>query len=123
MTASELQALIDSITYKPGYKLERIGRDLRWRLVDVPDAYRKYKYVTVVNQWFTIPWGVTREDAIRMIFAMLAYHEDHEMREFFKVDGKSPYNPHRKGCEVTIDHHIGAPVTISYNGDDLNNDY
>jgi hypothetical protein len=121
VTENELEALVSDITYKPGYTLVRDGMTLRWE-IDAPDAYHRFDAVKVVNQWFTIHSDDSKAAALRMIFAFLAYHEDHEMREFFKYRGKSPYNPHRKGAQVTIDHHIDVQngrVNFVYNGDHL----
>lgn len=119
MTNVELHRLVRSISYKPGYKLAIDGRRLRWML-NVPDSYRKYDDLTVVNQWFDIPPEMSKEAAVRLIFSFLAYHEDHEMREYFKVGKQRPFNPHREGTHVTVNHHIDEiEFDIHYDGDDL----
>lgn len=122
LTNVELDQLVRSISYKHGYRLVFVSaRDLRWELT-VPDSYGKYHELTVVNQSFNIPHDMDKDTAIRLIFAFLAYHEDHEMREAFMVNGKRPFNPHRKGTSITIDHHMNVPhgrVHFDYDGDDL----
>jgi hypothetical protein len=122
MSEKQLEKLVNSISYKKGFKLKRDGRLLRWE-VTAEDNYGRYDSVEVQFQWFEIPAGADVAIALRLIFVFLAYAEDHEMRERFKVRGRSVYNPHRYGQELKIEHGkldgYAAKVTITASGDDL----
>jgi hypothetical protein len=126
LTDTELADLVSSISYGKGYVLKQDGRILHWEHKGA-DNFGRYDDVTVIWQNFEIGYHFTREAALRLIFFYLAYAEDHEMRERFRVRGKAVYNPHRHGAQMTIRHgglcdaiaEAPAELSIEFYGDNL----
>jgi hypothetical protein len=118
MHTGNLEDLARSITYRDGYSLEVSGSQMRW-VFNGADNYGRYEFMTVNHQWFTLNPEDSLERSLGMIFTHLAYVEDHEMRERFKVRGKSVYNPHRRGAQIKIQHLLPDEVNFVYYGDGL----
>lgn len=105
MTGDDFLALVASIEYKPGWKLEAefLALDLSWHVTlswDVEDAYGSGRTVTVQNK--TMLQGVEqldREFMVKYLFHQIVEAERHEAKEFFKVGGVRVYDPHKSAVE------------------------
>lgn len=108
MTDAQIIASIKRITYKPG-----------WRLVATPynqsSGWYDGEHTVAIRCEFTAPCSVTGAEAIQVcaqrlidgrfitdekalfnrVLHIVRQAEEHEVLEFFKVDGKPLYDPYR----------------------------
>jgi hypothetical protein len=99
---AEIQEELARITYKPGWRfLAYAGEWEGPHLViqaDLPDAYNPGQTVVVDIHSMLPPFR-----DVAGLHAWLAWRlgriEIHEMREFFRVDGKPIFDPHAPGAE------------------------
>ena len=97
MVVEQMQALVASITYKPG-----------WELKLKHDGSRPYLQVHVANgidsltgepvAWVSgkrwLSEFMTAQEIVGSAFALIKDAELHEVHEFFRYKGASIYNPH-----------------------------
>lgn len=108
------QMLVDTITYKPGYRL-RVVEDLTMPTMGAvfsldfqqPDTYHPGQMIRL-SQNFHLPiwllelWGELAEARpeqgqdrmLRWVRKALGWHELHERDEWLRVDGVMRFNPH-----------------------------
>jgi len=90
-----------SISYKEGYELlllqdKILGENGRWYYQVQclrPDAITGCLGYGRGGKAELSPF-VTRSELITKAFGLFKNYEEHECREFFKVNGKAPFNPH-----------------------------
>lgn len=108
----ELIMLLDRITYKPGYRVVQAGR-----LVQVsfsrPDAFTGEQGIGFGGT-AKIPDDATPGDVLRTVFGLFRALEEHECREWFRVDGVQVFSPH-----ITFDALIEAGRHIQGHEPDL----
>ncbi len=94
---TELQALLDKVTYKLAWHLHvgtdlGCGRDyLQWQFYG-PCSVTGNKQWHNCRKWFLSTY-MTDGEVVQTAFAALQA-EEHECREFFKYDGHVIMNPH-----------------------------
>jgi hypothetical protein len=97
LTLAQVKAHLERISYKPGWSIKAYqGRWEGLHLVIntcVQDAFKPDTMVTLDVHSF-IPYPETAQELERWLMWRLARIEVHEMREWFKVDGKVIDSPH-----------------------------
>lgn len=120
MKLDEAMKLIKSVTYKPGWKLIA-GFDPQWAAVRmywhtvVPDAGAPEQMTPVVHQTLLSMaevGGMTPELLTKWIFGMVLDAERHEAKEFFRVGGVQPYDPHPEMRPQRLE---GMKVEVKFN--------
>lgn len=98
LTTTQIAQHLDRITYKPGWRFAVY--DGRWEgqhlaiTTVVPDAFTPGRSITLDVHCFLPPMRDT--DALEeWLMWRLGRVETHEMREFFKRDGKVVNSPHK----------------------------
>jgi hypothetical protein len=95
-TFSVLKDLVDKATCKPGWVFRLAYEDGAPRLViTVPghDSYAPERPLTV-SHFFPVPTATYNEKSWRRwIFEMCRRVENHELGEWFKIDGRRPFPP------------------------------
>lgn len=97
MTFGEAQKILSRISYKPGYMLvlKEVYSDV-WHLwtsfvtIDAVDG----KPVELHGRVWLVDPTFNEDALINTVFMMLKQLEEHELMEFFKVDGLAIYNSH-----------------------------
>lgn len=103
MKVREALAVIDQMSYKPGWRIEakpiidKFGYDalevsLRMRVTDAYDHSR-----TVMFQSAAVLHMLERQDEeglVRDVMRLIERAEVHEAREFFTYRGERPFDPH-----------------------------
>jgi hypothetical protein len=97
LTTAEIQAELERVTFMPGWTITAYQG--RWEgqhlqiTTQVPDAYDPASTVTLDVHTFLppIPDAEYLHDWITWRLARLAVHE---VREFYRVDGKPAHDPH-----------------------------
>lgn len=106
MTFSEVQKILNRIRYKPNFMLCLQEHSpevwMMWTAFETIDATDGKPISLESRIWFMTP-HFSEEDIIHTAFLCFKQMEEHEMMEFFKVDGISIFNPH-----ITIDAHKQA---------------
>lgn len=92
MDSIELHALINRISYKPGYDLVLMGRHVQARF-ERPDTYTGEPGVGAGGT-VAIRDDATPGDVVRTCFGLFKALEEHECREWFRVDGVQVFSPH-----------------------------
>jgi len=115
LTTAEIQAHLEKVTYKPGWEFEVY--DGRWEgqhmviRTKVEDTYNPGTMTTLDVHSMLPPMRDT--DALNeWLTWRLGRIEIHEMREFFKVEGKVVFNPH--GTDADRDLGLGRAEYNSY---------
>lgn len=106
MTNSEIKAIIEAITYKPGWTLHLSADDaalsrpfLQLNVSIESDA----SLDSAARDGTRTPWKsgkrylsyfMCRQEIVGAVFGMIKDAESHEMREWFRYRGASIYNPH-----------------------------
>jgi len=95
---NRVRALCRLITYKPDYVLsvselsDGGGVLMQWSAL-VTHADDGHKIVATGRKWYVSPYAADSEILQTALMGALAM-EEHECREFFKVDGQKVFNPH-----------------------------
>ncbi len=103
--AGPVLAIIDSITYKPGLKFKYwtadhfIGVQIKQEKAIDSEAGGS---IEMGGHPTYIPVNADKETVVRELYFLCLRWEKHELDEFFKVDGKRPYNPHHN-IDVLLD--------------------
>lgn len=97
LSTAEIQAELERVSYKPGWTFTCY--DGRWEgqhlaiTVEVPDATRPGRTVTL-----DVHSSLPPIPDVPYLHTWLAWRlgriENHEMREFLRVDGKAAFDPH-----------------------------
>jgi hypothetical protein len=101
----EVVAFIRRVSYKPDWTIAVMSKDyaphglvcMRISFL-APDATNPNAPVEtqVCGQEIFDPYMIANEEQLKhMVFRVFKRAEDHELREFFKVDGVAPFDPHR----------------------------
>ena len=94
----DLARILRRITYKPGWTVELYGGDYEGPWVDIrfecPDAYQPDQ-TTSIRVRSPVPPTFTDADFVEWLLWRIRRVEDHECREWFKVDGSAWADPHR----------------------------
>lgn len=106
MNRSEVDDILWSIKYKPGWELKwaRVwGGDLGWLLQFEWTCTRPDREdVTLIEIGHggvnTIPFSeiTDAERLVKLVFAAALRYEEHECREFFMVGDQRPFDPHKR---------------------------
>ena len=102
LSTRELQGIVERITYKPGWTIKVY--DGRWEgqhlviTTVVPDAYH-LEQTTTVDVHSSLPPMQNESQFCEWLAWRLGRIESHEMREFFRVDGKPIYDPHAPNAD------------------------
>lgn len=107
ITRKDLQEVLDSITYKPGYFFKIQSQPLGIILeAKFPDSDNPFKKVSV-SSYEGFPYnslrGIDRDYIIDAAFRIAKRFENHEVEEWFKVNQKHHINPHPDGPEKTYE--------------------
>jgi hypothetical protein len=98
-----MRSFLGRFSYKPGWRLRAIAPATVWepgRLVvehDELDARRPWGPPVTVHGELRLPrFDVAPDDAqlAEWLLTMLLGLEDHEAREWFRLDGRRPFDPH-----------------------------
>lgn len=102
LTVPQIAEVLARVTYKPGWTFQVY--DGRWEgphmviRTEVPDAYDPGKAVTLDVHSMLPPM----RDGLAVV-EWLAWRcariEVHEMREFLRIDGELPFDPHADGAD------------------------
>jgi hypothetical protein len=91
-----LDGLVEKVTCKPGWDFELVDEDGALRLVITVagrDSYNPMRPLTV-RHFFPVPTATYNEKTWRRwIFECCRGVENHELGEWFKVDGERPFAP------------------------------
>lgn len=107
MTHEEIKAIIDLITYKPGWSIILAHDQLDRVRSRKPDS-RLYIQIAAAtpdstNPSNVVPWKsakhylspfMCRQEIVGTVYHAIERAELHEMNEFFRYKGASIYNPH-----------------------------
>ncbi|MCA1841293.1 MAG: hypothetical protein LC723_13385 [Actinobacteria bacterium] len=102
LSINYIQELLNYVEYKPGWKF--VVYEGRWEgahlqiIVDMPNAYRPDETTTVDIHCFLPPME-TASEFHRWLMWRLGRIEIHEMREFYRVDGKVWDDPHAEHAD------------------------
>jgi hypothetical protein len=92
-----IEDFFDRLEYKPNYDFELDWEDDRgWSICVLchrPDVMTGEMGVGRGGKAYLTP-GITESQLARLLFGILMDYEEHEAREFFKVDGVSIFGPH-----------------------------
>ena len=107
-TFNILEKLVKIVTCKPGWTFRLMKEDEALRLViTVPgfDSYNEDKPITV-SHFHPVPIATYNEKTWRRwIFEQCIRVENHELSEWFKIDGSRPFPPlHGPGEDPYITH-------------------
>ena len=101
MTLEELSAFTERVTYKPGYAISAFvmgsGAMLRIMTAMTEDADKPDDKDFVSNNYFISEQelaAMTEEHLVQVIKAQVRYLEEHEIKEWLKIDGLNVDNPH-----------------------------
>lgn len=103
LSTAEIQSYLTRVSYKPGwvfsyYEGRWEGPHLRIYCAEVPDSFTPGETTVLDIHCFLSPNDIADTTALnRYLMYRLGRIEMHEMREFFKVNGKvvsSPHMPH-----------------------------
>lgn len=89
-----LAQLLQHFTYKPGwwFRVERGALSIK---AEVPDASDHGRTITLTFQKHLPPvQHMHHFDWQGWLFHTILEMERHEVQEFFRVDGRTPYDPH-----------------------------
>jgi hypothetical protein len=96
LSTAEIRDCLERCAYKPGWTWTL--REDPWEglfvrfLVEIEDSYGTGTLTLGIDSW--LPPQVS-EESLRLWMAWrLGRIESHEMREFFKVDGRPVFDPH-----------------------------
>ena len=100
MTKKDADKILKDLTYKSGWKWRSFSDPLGWQFIcemftlDVRDPTKK---VMLMNQ-LLLPWEIfyhmDEERFIQEIFDFIERMEEHESREWFRINGKQVYKVH-----------------------------
>lgn len=89
--------VVSRITYKPNWMIYLHEQSptvwLLWCILETRDSVRGDLTSLESRTWY-VDDTFTEDDLIETAFLAIQEMENHEMREFFKVDGYPVYNPH-----------------------------
>jgi hypothetical protein len=102
MTEYEVRELLKRFTYKPGWKFEPTtyfstnpGEMTMAIRYEAEDAFNPGRQIIVgTRKRFVAP--VNEQMFWANMLSMIESVERHEAREWFKVDGQMPFNPHKE---------------------------
>lgn len=104
-----LQKLMSGVTYKKDWKINlelssyQPGIAVIRVVMPVEDTYRPGVMTEVVSmQTLSLSYDFPDEQFYTAVLECLKYVEEHECREWFKVDGKIFSNPHAPRHAMTI---------------------
>lgn len=112
-TFDVLRALVDRVTCKPGWTFDFTDDDEGFRLVIwVPceDSRSPTRRPMAISHYFPVPTATYNERSWRRwVFECCRKLEDHELMEFFLVDGERPFAPlHYPGADPYTIHEIAT---------------
>lgn len=93
MSEEPLRAILRTFTYRPGWKFAIVDGRLMIRamVIDTND----HSQMTPLCNVQSIPEFVRKDfDWPRWLLHVILEIEDHEAREFFKIDGVKVFDPH-----------------------------
>lgn len=97
LTTAEVQAILKRVTYKPGWSLEAYDGRFEGQHLNittcVTDSYNPDQNVTL-DVHSMLPPMVDEAALLAFLAWRLGRIELHEMREWLKVDGTPPFDPH-----------------------------
>ena len=103
MTPTEIQSIVEAITYKPGWSIH-VDREGEYVTVQIGvDASTEAAMDSQKRDGTRTPWRggkkylspfMCRQEIVGAVFGMIQDAESHEMREWFRFRGASIYNPH-----------------------------
>ena len=102
MTYSEMQAIVDNISYKPGWTVI-LGKDERERPYVQLGVSAESEASLSPFSGEREPWKsgkhylsphMCRQEVVGAVFGAIQGAEMHELREWFRYKGSSIYNPH-----------------------------
>jgi hypothetical protein len=107
LTTSELDTHLRRVTYKPGWSFTVYdgrweGQHLVIRVV-TPDAFAPSDQVTL-DIHSALPPMDTPGQFDRWLMWRLGRIECHEMREWYRVDGRPASDPHASGAEHDVEY-------------------
>jgi hypothetical protein len=102
-----LQALVDAITYKPGwqfYLLDQVEPDgsggLALHIIsDGPDSFDFGRHIRVNHAFLVPPASYNRDVWAAWLFDRVRDVETHEAGEFFRIEGVREFAPHHSNGE------------------------
>jgi hypothetical protein len=98
LSTADINRELDRIAYKPGFTFKAYddqweGQKIRIQ-AEVPDAYNPDETVTLGIDSF-LPPLLDEWEVRRWLMWRLLRIENHEAREFFRLDGNILWDPHR----------------------------
>lgn len=101
LTVPELQAALDRVTYRPGWTFTAYEHPFEGPhlliVAPVPNAYRPEETVDLGIR-SPLPPMWTEHGLIVWLAWRLGRVESHEMREWLRVDGRAPFDPHAEAA-------------------------
>lgn len=101
MTNDEIKAIVDQITYKPGWsiilahdQLDPAGRSYIQIAAATPDSTNPSNIVPWKSAKHYLSPFMCRQEIVGTVYHAVERAELHEMNEFFRYKGASIYNPH-----------------------------
>ena len=100
MTPAEARAILTRITYKHGRRFSMKEHGMHWLLfmhADLDDAVKPNERISLhfsklINAYDLPLWK--EYDLLQHVKRLCAYAEDHEIKEWLKLDGKCIDEPH-----------------------------
>jgi hypothetical protein len=96
-THNELNAIVASITYKPGWEIifssDSDGRPFIQIAASTLDSISNEMTAWKSGKSYLSPHMCTQE-VVGAVFGQIRAAEEHEMKEFFRYKGASIFNPH-----------------------------
>lgn len=102
LTIGELRAELERVTYKPGWRFtlyQHRGGEGVWLsiMAELGDAYHPHR-TTVINVRSAVPPIPDRSYFHAWLNWRLGRIEQHELCEWYRVDGTPLHNPHAPGA-------------------------
>lgn len=102
ITIEQAQSIIHRLTYKPGWKfhldfytVDKVSLAISF---DTENAYEPGQIVKIgFRQVLTPSTLISEESFIAALMSIIDRAERHETREWFKIDGQMPFDPHKGG--------------------------
>lgn len=97
LTFEQANRTLNRISYKPGwlvaFREHTADIWMMWACFTTVDALDGVPISLESRVWYVTP-TFSEDDLIQTAFMMIKQTEEHELMEFFKVDGIAPFNPH-----------------------------
>lgn len=98
METEDIQSVLDRVSYKPGWTfgvMEKDSARYLWCTAKVLDVYNPTIELELSTSQ-SIRWNIRQDELKKEIYRLIMSMEEHELLEWFRIDGKFFKDPHPK---------------------------